>query len=291
MLAAAMIVLAPAGEAQHPDLQGAWHNLWVVPLERPAETSGPVLTKDEAFAYAARNSARPGVGMEAPFFGAEQVTPLKVGEEYRSSVIIDPPDGRIPYTAEGARRRDAWTGPGSDGPEARTVNERCLGGWGRAPVLSYAVGNLREIIQTRDSVVIWTDINTEVRIIPLDGRPPARGLFQGESSGRWEGETLVVETTRFRAEEPVRQMRWAMMLLTPETRITELFTLTGTDEIRYRFTIEDPLLYTRPWTGESVFLRSGDHVLEFACHEGNYGLRNILSGARVREQAGASAPR
>jgi hypothetical protein len=288
VLGAVCAMLAPVAAAQsgalRPDLQGAWHNRWVVPLERPASATGLIVSEAEAMAYAATNSARPGVGMEAPFFGPETVAPLKIGGQYRSSVIVDPPDGRIPYTDEGARQRAAYTGPSSEGPELRTTSERCLGGWSRAPVLTNAVGNLRQIFQTPDSVVIWSDYNTEVRIIPLDGRKPARGLFQGESSGRWEGDTLVVETTNFRADEPVRQMRWATMALRPQSRITERFTKVSRDEIRYSFTVEDDVLYRRPWTGESVFLRSSDHVLEFACHEGNYSLRNILSGARAVER-------
>jgi hypothetical protein len=222
--------------------------------------------------------------MEAPFFGPESVSALVIAGAYRTSLVVTPEDGRIPYTEEGRQRLNARAPATADGPESRSLSERCLGGFNRAPILSSAVGNLRQIVQTADTVVIWGDYNTEVRIIPLDGRQPAIGLFQGESHGRWEGETLIVETTRFRKEEPARESRWALLLLTPQTRITERFTRVSENEITYTFTVEDSLLYARPWTAESFFRQSDEHVLEFACHEGNYALANILSGARVTER-------
>ncbi len=279
----ALGVLSPSAAAQD-DLQGVWHNRWVVHLERPASTTGSVLSQTEADAYAEANASRPGRSIEAPFFGPETVAPLMVRGEYRAGMVIDPPDGRIPYSSEGLRILQTITPPGYGGPESRGVSERCLGGWGRPPILTNAVGNLRQIVQTRDSVVIWSDYNAEVRIIPINGRRAVAGSFQGVSTGHWEGRTLVVETTDFRAEEPLRFSPWHRLLLTPQTLVTERFTRVSEDELAYTFTVEDPSLYERAWTAESVFRRSDDHVLEFACHEGNYSMANILLGARVQER-------
>lgn len=279
----AFAALSPPAAAQ-ADLQGVWHNRWVVHLERPESSPNLVLSQAEAEAYAAAYASRPGRSIEAPFFGPEKVDPLMVRGEYRSALVIDPPDGRIPYSAEGLRRLEELKPPGADGPEARGASERCLGGWGRAPILTHAVGNLRQIVQTPDSIVIWSDITDEVRIIPLNGRRVLAGSFQGVSAGYWEGRTLVVETTQFRAEEPMRRSSWHRLMLTPASRITERFTRVSDEELAYTFTIDDPVLYERPWTAESVFHRSDEHVLEFACHEGNYALANILLGARMQEQ-------
>jgi len=281
-LLAALLVLAPSAAAQ-ADLQGVWHNRWVVHLEQPPGVAGPTMSQPEAEAYAAANASRPGRSIEAPYFGPETVTPLMVRGQYRSAMIVDPPDARIPYSAEGLRRLAAIEAPGGDGPEARNAHERCLGGWGRAPILAHAVGNLRQIVQTPDSVVIWSDLTAEVRIIPLDGRRIVPGTFQGVSAGRWDGETLVIETTHFRPEEPLRLSPWHKLLLSPDTRITERFTRISADELAYTFTIDDPALYARPWTAESVFQRSNEHVLEYACHEANYALANILRGARTQD--------
>ena len=275
-------VLSPSAVAQ-ADLQGVWHNRWVIHLERPASAASSVLSKAEAEAYAEANASSPGRSIEAPFFGPENVAPLMVRGEYRSALVADPPDGRIPYSAEGLRRLQGITPAGYEGPEARGVNERCLGGWGRPPILTNAVGNLRQIIQTPDAIVIWSDYNAEVRIIPLNGRRAVAGSFQGVSTGHWEGRTLVVETTDFRADEPLRFSPWHRFLLAPHTVVTERFDRVSEDELAYTFTVEDSALYERAWTAESVFRRSDDHVLEFACHEGNYALANILRGARVQE--------
>lgn len=283
LLQCAFAALSAPAVAQ-ADLQGVWHNRWVVHLERPESSPHLVLSQAEAEAYALAFASTPGRSIEAPFFGPEKVGPLMVRGEYRSALIVDPPDGRIPYSAEGLRRLQLLTPPGADGPEARGANERCLGGWGRAPILTHAVGNLRQIVQTADSIVIWSDITDEVRIIPLDGRRAIAGSFQGVSTGHWEGRTLVVETTQFRAEEPLRRSPWHRLMLTPASRITERFTRVSDVELAYTFTIDDAALYERPWTAESVFHRSDEHVLEFACHEGNYSMANILRGARVQEQ-------
>lgn len=277
------VATLPAPALAQADLQGVWHNRWVVHLERPESSPSIFLLPAEAEAYALAYASTPGRSIEAPFFGPERVDPLMVRGEYRSALVIDPPDGRIPYSAEGLRRLQKLTPPGADGPEARGVNERCLGGWGRAPILTHAVGNLRQIVQTTDSIVIWSDITDEVRIIPLDGRRVLAGSFQGISTGHWEGRTLVVQTTQFRAEEAMRRSPWHRLMLTPASRIAERFTRISDEELAYTFTIDDPVLYERPWTAESVFHRSDEHVLEFACHEGNYALANILRGARMEE--------
>ena len=281
----------PRTPDDRPDLQGAWHNLWVAPLERPVATMTLVISKAEAEAYASANQARAGVGLEAPFFGPEARTALIVRGEYRSSLIIDPPSGRLPYTAEGAKRHAAIAAQprGTEGPEARVVTERCVGGMGRAPILPNAVGNYHEIIQTADTLVMRSDYTAEARLIPLDRRRPAIGLRQGESQGRWDGDTLVIETVNFRADDTSRTAPGALFVITPQTRITERFTRIAQDVLSYTFMVEDPTIYTQPWTGESMFGPSPYPIYEFACHEGNYSMTNILRGARMIEQREAAA--
>ncbi len=263
------------------------------PLERPQDQKTLVISKAEAEAYASANRARAGVGFEAPFFGPEARTALMVRGEYRSSLIIDPPSGQLPYTAEGAKRHAAIAAQprGTEGPEAGVVTERCVGGMGRAPVLPNAVGNYHEIIQTRDTVVMRSDYTAEVRLIPLDGRRPAIGLRQGESRGRWDGDTLVIETVNFRTDDTARTAPGALFVITPATRITERFTRVAQDVLAYTFTVEIRRSTRQAWTGESMFAPSPHPIYEFACHEGNYSMTNILQGARMGERKSRSGSR
>ncbi|HEV7693035.1 MAG TPA: hypothetical protein VGO52_19530, partial [Hyphomonadaceae bacterium] len=214
---------------------------------------------------------------------------LVVRGEVRSSLIIDPPDGHLPLSAEGLTRRSR-TAPngvtGVDGPEQRALTERCLmSSNGFAPFLTQPANNIRQVVQTRTHVIIFTEAYSQLRIIPLDGTlgpPLPRG---GSSRGSWSGDTLVVETTGFEPGDNLRNAGAGITFpISPATTITERFSLTGADEILYRFTIADTALYTRPWTAETTMARTGEPMFEFACHEGDYSMAGILGGARADER-------
>ena len=275
----------PRAADGHPDLQGVWISRWITPLERQAPLKNLVMTPEEVApaikAEWARQDSLDGIESLDSF---ELSTFVVVRGETRSSIIVDPPDGRLPMLPEvRARYRPGPTG--TDDPEQRGLNERCLStGNGFAPLITAPAGNIRRIVQTRDHVMIWTELMSALRIIPTDGRS-STGARRDTMSGHWEGDTLVVITTDF--IDRFRGARGSNFAVTPATRITERFTRTGPAEITYSFTVEDPSIYTRSWTGETVLAASSDPMFEFACHEANYGLANILSGARVVEQRAA----
>jgi hypothetical protein len=285
--ASAQAPALPRATDGHPDLEGVWISRWLTPLERQPPLKTLAMAPEEvgpaAKAEWARHNAIDSIEGTDSF---EFSTFVTVRGEMRSSIIVDPPDGRLPLI--GGRppvRPQAQSG--FDGPEARALNERCLSpGNGAAPHLSAPSGNIRQIVQAPGYVTIHTELLSSLRILPLDGRTTF-GSRQETQTARWDGDALVIETTNFR--DPLRGVRGSIFPVTPKTRIVERFTLTRPDEITYTFTVEDPALYARPWTGETVMLRTTDRMFEFACHEGNYGLANILSGARVAEQRAAKA--
>jgi len=271
-----------------PDFQGVWGTRWTTQLERPPNLKSLIITAEEGAslhrAVINRLDSNDPLGTT---YSWDFTGPLVIRGEARSSLIIDPSDGLLPYTEEGRARRSRFVAPfsGDGGPEQRALNERCLmAGSGYAPFLSIPAGNLRQIVQTRDTILFYTETFNQLRIVPLDGRLGPAIPRGGSSAGRWERDTLVVETTSFLEGDRIRFAPGSVFAISPATRITERLTLIGPDEILYRFTISDPLLYTQAWTGESVLRRSGDRMFEFACHEGNYGLANILSGARATER-------
>jgi hypothetical protein len=274
----------------HPDLQGFWNFSTPTPLERPAEVGGrEFLTKEEIARLADQAASRDrrnsdptrDVGQAYNEFWSERGRPLT-----RTSLILDPPDGRLPpMTPLGQQRASAGGERGSDNPEDRGLWERCVtrGGLPRIPG-SY--NNNVQILQTPAYVVLFYEMVHETRIIPMDGRPHGPNLQQwlGDSRGRWEGDTLVIETRNFSDKASVRGT-------TPKMRLTERFTRTSADEIDYRFTVSDPDAYTRPWTATLPLTRITDRIYEYACHEGNYGMTNLLAGARQQEKAATGAAR
>jgi hypothetical protein len=291
------ILLAPGASAQsaersgNPGLGGVWISRWITPLERPKGVTRLALSAEEAKAAEAaewvrHNAIDPIEGTDS-FEFSRFVT---VRGDIRSSLIVDPADGKLPYT-EKARALGIGARPqtGTDGPEQRALNERCLtSGNGFAPHMTAPSGNIRQIILTQRDVMIWTELISQLRIIPVDGRT-ALGARNESTTGRWVDGALVVQTTGIR--DPTRGSRGSLFPVTRNTIITERFALNGPDEILYRFTVHDPELYTQDWTAETVMSRSSDRMYEFACHEGNYGLYNILLGARVVEQRAAPKAR
>jgi hypothetical protein len=218
-----------------------------------------------------------------------------VNGERRSSLVVDPPDGRVPALTPEARKRQAermaaFRSRGEyDHPELRPLGERCLLSFGSSsgpPMLpNYFYNNNYRIVQTRDHVMILVEMVHDARIIRIGGEhgPKHVRTWMGDSVGRWEGDTLVVETINF---HPSQTFRGASENL----KVVERFTRADANTLLYRFTIDDPGTFTKPWSGEVPFRASGETIYEYACHEGNYAMSNVLSGERAQEKARAAAP-
>ena len=284
-----------------PDLQGIWTNATLTPVERPESMNGQMLTAEEAAAFEARSAeARaasdtfiPGnVGAYNQFWmdGGKVVT-----GDRRTSLIIDPPDGRIPWTPEGRERFGSDSARYGVGPFDSWVDadtgERCLtDGLPFVPLQGYNMNY--HILQGPGWVAMLNEMFHEYRLIPTDGRPhvPAHvGQILGDARGRWEGDTLVVETTSF-ADKGHYLWRATWRAARPGLHLVERFTRVDETTVDYEFTMTDPEMFTSPWT--ALVPMTTDHasrgvtsgpMFEYACHEGNYGLLNILRGARAEE--------
>jgi hypothetical protein len=279
-----------------PDLQGIWTNVTVTPLERPVDLGDTAFfaSVDEARAYAAAvvaqrdpdrrdGPATADVSRAYNAFWWDRGT--DVVETLRTSLIVDPPDGRIPAQTDAARARAAERRGGRgryDGPEDRPLAERCII-WPNEgpPMLPSAYNNNYQIVQSPGYVVILMEMIHDARIIPTDGRAhQADGVrhWLGDSVGHWEGDTLVVETINFNDQ---MNFRGANVNL----RVVERFTRSDEDTLTYEFTVEDETTWERSWSGEIPMLATQGPLYEYACHEGNESLIGVLSGARVREAA------
>jgi len=285
--------LTPWGE---PDLQGIWDFATITPLERPKELAGKeVLTAEEAAEFEQRTlqqrnpdrrdgGAQADVGRAYNQFWWDYGT--KVVGTKRTSLIVDPPDGRIPPLApEGQKRADARAAvrqrPAA-GPEDRNLWERCiLGGNAGPPMVPGPYNNIVQLFQTPGYVVILNEMINDARIVPLSGRPhlpPNIRQWRGDSRGRWEGNTLIVDTTNFTEETNFRGASAALHLVERFTRVTA-------DTLLYEFTVDDPRTWTRPWSAAIPMMKTEAPLFEYACHEGNYGMFNMLAGARAEEKA------
>jgi hypothetical protein len=213
--------------------------------------------------------------------------------EYRTSVIVEPKDGRIPFTPAGLDLAAAISGRDAqkfDDPEQRPLTERCPEALGYAPMRALPVFLPRQIVQSRDHVLIMSEDAVGLRVIHLRGEPPPDGVrsIEGYSAGHWENDTLVVETTHLRADDPARTVIGRPLLLSRHSKIIERFTRTSDSELVYRFTVEDHDLYTQSWTGEFSMTKHDGPIFEYACHEGNYSLPKALRAGRA---GSAGAPR
>jgi hypothetical protein len=281
----------PRSADGHPDLQGIWANDTVTPLERPKRFADKaVLTEQEATAY-----ERDLVGRWSDRFGDLEVTTTgELSDEWqengtvvpgrRTSLIVDPVDGKIPALTPNAKTRadaraDFLRDHPADNPEDRTLYERCLVGSSGPPMLPPVYNQNLQIVQTRDRVLIVTEMVHDARIVRMNAEhlPDAIRLWLGDSIGRWDGDTLVVDTTNFTDKTRFRQSGDGL-------HVTERFTPESASAIRYDFTIEDPSTYTRPWAGRLWITRAPAPMYEYACHEGNYSMVGILSGARADEK-------
>lgn len=296
-----------------PDLQGIWDYWTFTPLERPKDLAGKTtLTDAEATQLARRlrdqavglDATRPPAGNPGGYSQEAWTDRARPKALTQTSIIVDPPDGKIPPLTERALKmeeahraagghpvRTRTDGVGTDGPEDRGVAERCLLGFSTGPpMLPGGYNNNVQLFQTRDYVAMHLEMNHDVRIVPLDGRPALPGTIRqwmGDSRGRWEGSTLVVETTNFTDKTASFSGRIGASGFergsAENLRLIERFTRVDADTLMYEFTVNDPVTFTRPFTGRVPMNLSKEPIYEYACHEGNYGLRNTLLGARAEE--------
>ena len=296
---------APRTAWGHPDLQGTWTNVTATPLERPPDLAGKSVLTEEERAERFRQFTRETTTDTVPRVGStgshneywrERGVLLR-----RTSLLVDPPDGRLPpLTPEGRRVRDglatAWKTAPADGPESRDLFERCVTRGLPGTMMGNFYNHNYEILQTPDHVVVLAEMIHDARIIPLHGRPhvdPRIGQWLGDSRGRWEGDTLVVETTNLRAVDQTTISRGLGVITlgtSTAARIVERFTRRGPDAIDYRVTVDDPTIYTAPWTAAVPMTTRQGPLFEYACHEGNYGMTGILAGHRAEERAAAHRP-
>ena len=297
-----------------PDLEGNWATATLTPLERPPEFAGKeFLTEQEAAEYVKRtleesNSDRRDGGAQADlqrnYNEAWRDRGTTLVASRRTSLIVDPPDGKIPpLTPQAQRRRAAMTGgvgpeglrflPAAlsaarptrlpSGPADLPLRVRCISR--DLPMVPTPNNNFLQIVQTPGYVAIFQEMMHEVRIIRLDGQPhldPRIHGHMGDSRGRWEGSTLVIDTTNFMGADNAFGADEAMHL-------TERLTRTDPDTIFYQFTVDDPTAFTKPWSGELSMRKTDEPVEEYACHEGNYAMESILAGARAEEKRAESS--
>jgi hypothetical protein len=281
----------------HPDLQGIWDYRSATPLQRPQQFAGrEFMTADEAVEYERRAAEREDGRPPDDPRTEQSVHPAwwldygkTVVKTRRTSLIVDPPDGRIPpLTPEAqkraaARRAETATHGPADSYENRSLFERCISRGAPEGLLPGPYNSNLHVLQTPGYVVLLTEMIHDARIVPMDGRahnPEAMRGWMGDPRGRWEGDTLVVDTVNFSEKISFRGATEKMHLI-------ERFTRLDADTLEYRFTVDDPATWTKPWTVAYPMVRTTEKMYEYACHEGNYGLRNILSYARWEESEAA----
>ena len=338
--AAASASALPRTPDGHPDLQGLYDVATMTPVERSAGVTSLVLTKEEAAAleqYEAqrqvKNDAPLSADRGAPPVGGETSTPksylefleragggvvggynnfwlaggtqmITVDGQKRSSLVMDPPDGKVPPMKAEARKRNAAflagavspsasegaaSGPAGafDGPELRPLAERCLLGFnstsGPPALPNYFYNNLKQIVQTPTSVMILNEMVHDARVVRMGGEhlPQSIRKWMGDSVGHWEGDALVVDTTNFTNKTQFRGS-------SDRLHVIERFTRTDKNTVLYRFTVDDPETWDTPWTGEYPWRATNELLYEYACHEGNYSLGGMLRGARQKETEDAA---
>src|SRR5580700_9490646 len=290
-----------------PDLQGVWDFRTITPLERPVALGAKeFFTEEEAANFEKEENRRQDRDQIDPEVGGLQypaggVVPYnefwydrgnKIVGTRRTSLIVDPPNGRLPpMTDEGKKRADQRAAggretqlgrPRADSWEDRPLQERCIVGLNAGPPMTPgAYNNDFQLFQTPGYVVILNEMVHDARIIPLDGRPHGRiRQWKGDSRGHWEGNTLVVDTTNFKRETSLPGS-------TANMHLVERFTRTDANTLLYEFTVDEPTMWTRPWTAVVPMTKSDDPIYEYACHEGNYAMSGILAGARAADKAAA----
>lgn len=306
---------APRTASGAPDLQGIWTFQSLTKLVRPKEFKALVVSAAEAAAYESKklkehqeglapldpNAPAPKAGkveQEAEQWYRAPPGLARVRGEIRSSFLVSPADGKLPYRDEvrpEIKQVEHSDDNLFDDPETRPFDERCVlgvGGIAGPPLLNTGSNSNLQILQTRDHVLLSFEMIHDARIIRLgDHRhaPPAVNPWMGDSVGWWEGDTLVVETTNFNPGERWHWNGGSYVLISTTARVVERLTRTGPKEILYEFRVEDPAVYTQPWSGEMPLSATSGPLFEYACHEGNYALGNILAGARKAERDSVAA--
>ncbi len=299
--------VAPRTEWGHPELRGVWNFSSSIPMQRPeALGDRAYYTREEVMAQEQARLQREAAGFELnDVIGGTiggyndfwiETNPLDFN--LRTSLIIDPPNGRLPPVRPDAPRAYGGLGPdsvgerpvrftvggvGKNGPEDRGLSERCLLGFNSVPPFEPSLYNNNvQLFQNEDHVVIFNEMIHEARIVPLDGRPHVPATitqWTGDSRGYWDGETLVVETRNFNS----KTQTFAGVGVSADKLLIERFTRAAEDRVDYQFTVQDPKAFEGPVTAEIPMFRADGDLFEYACHEGNYGMVNILQGARVEE--------
>ncbi len=295
-----------------PDFQGTWSLATQTNLERAERFNGQlVISEEEAIRIEALVAARNDASNQPSDPNREAPTPGQnvggyntfwmdpgnqlavVNGEIRTSIIVDPAQGQLPYSDTGRanfaaamERRQSY-----DGPEVRPLGERCVVGFGSSggpPKLPVLYNNLTQIVQSEGYVVLLAEMNHDARIVRMNAEhlDPPMYPWLGDSIGHYEGDTLVVETTNFHPQQSLRSSLEHRFYGSVNMKVTERFTRTDQDTILYQFTVEDPENYSQPWSGELPMNKTNDSVYEYACHEGNYALPGILAGARRAESDG-----
>jgi hypothetical protein len=306
---AALIHLSAAADSRllrgsdgHPDLSGYWTNDSFTPLERSPELGEKeFFTPQEAASYLKQRldrlngQSKDDIHYDDALWQAETYAKQA---NLRTSIVFDPPNGRLPALTPEAQRRDtsrvamARTPGPADSAQSRSLAERCIS-WGNVgpPMLPPTYNANFQIMHAPDLVVLRHEMMHDTRLVYMDGRPHAgRGAtwMAGDSRGRWEGDTLVIDTTNFTNRTNFRgspQTTRQDIFTSDALHVVERFTPTDRDTITYRFTVDDPKTWTRSWSGETMLRRWDGPIYEYACHEGNYGLANILRAARLAEAA------
>ena len=283
--------------SRHPDFAGIWNSATATPLERPAQFKDKqFFTPKEAAEWerqmAAQNEETPAAASHnvGTYNTAFREFGSRVVKTLRTSIVTDPPDGRIPdltpaAAAEKRRRQELVRHPG--GAKDLGLQDRCLiFTTAAAPMIPYSYNSNYQIIQTNNEVIIHIEMIHDTRIISLDGRPHLPSnvrLWLGDSIGHWEGTTLVVDTTNFNDAGGFYGDAGGFFGSDRNLHVTERFSLLDRDTILYRFEIDDPTAFTRPWKGELTMARASGPIYEYACHEGNYAVPNLLKGVRAGE--------
>jgi hypothetical protein len=305
--AAAAEYKAPRTAYGQPDLQGVWNTHFILPME--ARPDMPSLTLPEAEAAAFQKKLNAEAGQLAVFSEDPEVAEIRsdpyrtqlaiVKGQRRTRQVVQPADGMMPLTramrgqlrfVESALRTQTEPPFPADGPEVRPNWERCVVGWGQPPIAATGDINPRMFVQTKDAVVILTEYGPDLRIIPFSsthGPLKVDASPLGDSIAHWEGETLVIETIGLPARDTLRP--FPTFFVPPTAKVIERYTRVSKDELLYQYTVIDPSTYTAPWLAEYSLFAQKRPLYEFACHEGNYSLPNILAGARTREREAAAA--
>jgi hypothetical protein len=301
----------PRTQSGKPDLQGYWSNASLTQLQRNANYENLVIPASEIEDFTRNNHQNVRQATDDGLVQGELLDGSDLGKgrgynafwvdpgtrygivkgEARTSWIVEPEDGRIPFSDAGndLRRVNRAKFSGNDGPEGRALGERCIIGFGSTggpPMNNVLYNNMYQIVQTDDYVMILVEMVNDARIIPIsdEHRPSEHKRWLGDSIGRWEGDTLVVETINLHPQQAPRNAA----PLSSEGKIIERFSRYSDEQILYTFEVSDPIYYTQNWRGEMSLNASENRLYEYACHEGNYGLPGILAGAR-REDADAAA--